>query len=120
MADSITKFDVQNAVRDGLRDITNNMVGIKENIARVELRTNDLDQSQAEIKQLVRMAPMFEESIQKLRDIHTDADKIDKVVDEVATLKTLLQTNIQYLQQVSQYLGSLDAHLRENSGPKKV
>lgn len=116
----LNKFDVQQAVKDGLRDVTNSLATIKDNVARIEVRTNDLDQSQAEIKQIVRLAPQLEESIHKLRDIHSDAEKINQVINDVATLKALLQSNIQYLQQVSEYLAAMDARAREDEGFRKA
>lgn len=104
MAD-ITRNDVQQAVQDGLRDIRNDVSRIKDAVGRVDQRTDDLDRSQEEIKQLSR----------KMEDVHHDADKIDKVIVDINDLRSQLQVTNQYLKQVAEYLAAFDQVQRERN-----
>ena len=94
----ISKGDVQQAVQDGLRDVRNDVSRIKDAVGRIDQRTDDLDRSQEEIKQLTRV----------MDDVHHDADKIDRVLVEINTLRDQLQATNTYLKQVAGYLAAFD------------
>ena len=116
MADAATRDEVQRAVRDGLNDIKNGISRIRDAVQRVDQRTDDLDRSQEEIKRLVQLEPLIMNLSRKMDEVHGDADKIDKVIVEIGSLKSQLATTTQYLQQVAGYLQALDARSRHETG----
>ncbi len=112
MAD-LNRGDVQQAVQDGLRDVRNEVARIRESVQRVDQRTEDLDRSQDEIKQLSR----------QMNDVHHDADKIDRVMVDINDLRAQLQATNQYLKEVAGYLSALDERQRgsgDDDGYKKL
>lgn len=123
MADAATRDDVQRAVRDGLNDLKNDINRIRDAVQRVDQRTDDLDRSQDEIKRLVQLEPHIMNLSRKMDDVHHDADKIDRVMVEVGSLKSQLMATTQYLQQVASYLQAMDQRYRsensEDSGYRK-
>jgi ABC-type transporter Mla subunit MlaD len=112
MANPATKDDVQRAVKDALGDVRNDVSRIKDAVQRVDQRTEDLDRSQDEIKRLVQLEPHIVALSRMMEEVHDDADKIDRVVIEIANLKSQLATTTQYLQQVAGYLKALDERSR--------
>lgn len=108
----LTKQDLQYAIQDALRDIKNDIRNIKENTVKVEQRTNDLDQSQVEIRRLVELAPKFEGLGRELKEISMDVNNLDGLMGEVQTLKSQLQMTTEYLRQVAGYLQAMDARHR--------
>lgn len=116
MADPATRDEVQRAVKDGLSDIRNDVSRIKDAVQRVDQRTDDLDRSQEEIKRLVQLEPHIMGLSRKMDEVHSDADKIDRVIVEIGNLKSQLATTTQYLQQVAGYLQALDQRARHESG----
>lgn len=116
MADPATRDDVQRAVRDGLNDIKNDVSRIRDAVQRVDQRTDDLDRSQEEIKRLVQLEPHIMNLSRKMDEVHSDADKIDKVIVEIGDLKSQLASTTQYLQQVAGYLQVLDQRARHENG----
>jgi methyl-accepting chemotaxis protein len=109
----ISKSDVQAAVRDGLNDIKIDIKRIRDDVQKIEQRTNDLDQSQEDIKRLVQQ---LETVARQMTEVYHDADKIDRVVIEIGDLKNQLVSSVHYLQQISQYLGALDQRFRAKFG----
>lgn len=116
MADPATRDDVQRAVRDGLNDIKNDVSRIRDAVQRVDQRTDDLDRSQEEIKRLVQLEPHIMNLSRKMDEVHSDADKIDKVIVEIGDLKSQLASTTQYLQQVAGYLQAFDRRARQENG----
>lgn len=116
MADPATRDEVQRAVKDGLSDIRNDVSRIKDAVQRVDQRTDDLDRSQEEIKRLVQLEPHIMGLSRKMDEVHSDADKIDRVIVEIGNLKSQLATTTQYLQQVAGYLQALDQRARQENG----
>lgn len=109
MAD-LSKDDLSRAVRDGLNDIKNDLSRIRDAVARVDERTNDLDRSQDEIRRVVDLVPRLETL--------TRSDKEDKILAEIAALKSAQAASVQYIQQVAKYLEAIDGRLRGDDGEK--
>ena len=116
MSNPATRDDVQRAVKDGLGDLRNDVSRIKDAVQRVDQRTDDLDRSQEEIKRLVQLEPHIMGLSRKMDEVHSDADKIDRVIVEIDNLKSQLATTTQYLQQVAGYLQALDQRSRRENG----
>lgn len=110
MAD-LSRDDVSRAVRDGLNDIRNDVVRIRESVQRVDDRTNDLDRSQEEIKRLVDLVPRL--------DNMTRNDKMDRIVSDLESVKATQASTAQYLQQIAKYLETIDQLLRQPSSSEK-
>ena len=105
MAD-ISRDDVSRAVRDGLNDLKNDLNNIRDSANRIDQRTNDLDRSQEEIKRVADLVPRLENMM--------NGDKLDRVVNEIAVLKSQLGDTTQYLQQIAKYLEALNQRAQQN------
>lgn len=112
MAD-LSRDDVQRAVREGLNDVKQDIQRIRDDVQKIEQRTNDLDRTQDEIQRLI---PRFETLSRQMEEVHDDANKIDRVIVEINNIKSQLQGSVTYLQQVSEYLGGVDQSLRAKFG----
>lgn len=115
MAD-LSQSDVQRAVRDELSEIKKEIYRIRDDVQKIEQRTNDLDRSQEEIKRLFEFMPKLETLSRQMVEVHDDADKIDRVISHVDELRAPLLHTSQYLQQVAAYLNALDGRLRQKFG----
>lgn len=120
MAEPASKQDVQYAVQDALRDVKNDILTIKANVAKIEQRTNDLDQSQVEIRRLVEMAPKFDTLARQMNDVSADVNNLDGLMAEVRGLKLQLASTVDYLKQVAGYLQAMDARSREQGSAENT
>ena len=94
MADPASRDDVQRAVQDGLRDIRNDLARIRDDVQKIEQRTNDLDDSQREIRQLadtiMQIRPELQNVIRQLAQNGGAGDQLERVV--AAANDTMLRT----------------------------
>lgn len=94
MADLASRDDVQRAVQEGLRDIRNDLARIRDDVQKIEQRTNDLDDSQREIKQLadtiMQIRPELQDVIRQLAQNGGAGDQLERVV--AAANDTMLRT----------------------------
>lgn len=113
MSQPASKDDVQRAVREALGDLRSDIQRIRDDVQKIEQRTNDLDQSQAEIKRVIER---METLGRQMDDVHADADKIDRAIIEINSLKSPLASTTQYLKDVASYLASVDQVFRDKFG----
>lgn len=111
----ITKVDIQRAVQEAMRDIRSDVHTIKSDVAKVEQRTNDLDQSQVEIRRLVELAPKLDLLTKQMQGVASDVNRMDGLMDEIRQLKNQLQMTSDYLKQVAAYLQAMDQRHRDQS-----
>lgn len=128
MADPASRDDVQRAVQDGLRDIRNDLARIRDDVQKIEQRTNDLDDSQREIRQLadtiMQIRPELQNVIRQLAQNGGAGDQLERVV--AAANDTMLRTQnvergvlaiTQYLQAEAQAKADPD---KSNDGFRKL
>lgn len=100
MAD-LSKDDVQAIIRDGIRDLKSDFSGMRDQIQRIDKRTDDLDESQHEIRELF---VKFEHLYPKLDELVRLTDEIERITKDVEDVKLRTQNIERGVAAITQYL----------------
>jgi DNA repair exonuclease SbcCD ATPase subunit len=98
----VTKDDVSRIVQDGIRDMANNVNRTREQIERIEQRTNDLDDSQREIRDLS----------QKVQNLYPQLEVLTRNPVDFERLRIDIEDVKQRTQNIERGVQQITAHLQ--------
>jgi len=112
MAD-VSKDDVQAIVRDAVRDLKSEFSSMRDQVQRVDKRTDDLDESQHEIRELfVKIEHLYP----KLEELVHLTDEIERVAKDVEDVKLRTQNIERGVAAITQYLQAAQQATRHEEG----
>jgi DNA repair exonuclease SbcCD ATPase subunit len=108
-----TKDDVQNIVRDAVRDLKSEFSHMRDQIQRIDKRTDDLDESQREINELFKK---FEHVYPRLDELVNLADEIDRMRRDVEDVRLRTQNIEQGVAAITVFLQQVQKEQRHENG----
>ena len=111
----ITKDDIHRAIQDSVRDIINSLNHIRDQVERIDRRTDDLDESQREIRDL---SQKIQHLYPQLEVITRGAREPDQLRLEVEDIKLRTQNIERGVQQITAYLQAQHQTEQEERGYK--
>lgn len=82
MADA-TRDDVQNIIRDAMREFKADFSQMRDQIQRVDKRTDDLDDSQREIRELSRKIERLYPRLEELVNLTDEITLVNRSVEDI-------------------------------------
>jgi DNA repair exonuclease SbcCD ATPase subunit len=112
----ISKDDVQSIIRDAMRDLKSEFSQMRDQIQRIDKRTDDLDQSQREINELFKK---FEHLYPKLEEIVNLSDEIDTMRRDIEDTKMRTQNIEQGVSAITAFLQQAQKVQQHENGFKQ-
>jgi short-subunit dehydrogenase involved in D-alanine esterification of teichoic acids len=112
----ITKDDVQRAVQDSMRDMASNINRMRDQVERIDQRTNDLDESQREIRDL---SQKIQQIYPQLEVLVRNANELDNLRMGIEDVKLRTQNIERGMQQITAYLQAQHQTAQQEQGYSK-
>jgi len=98
----VSKDDVQAIVRDAVRDLKADFSQMRDQMQRVDKRTDDLDESQHEIRELFR----------KMEHLYPKLDELVNLTDEIAIINRSVEDVRLRTQNIERGIAAITGYLQ--------